>query len=204
LLVSKHRESGLSNVELTPGDHVCAMFFGQQERDDIVVPYLEAGLRAGDKCMCIVPSPPLDALAARIGDEHAVESFIASQQLELRLPVDVFLKTLPFTTESMMEWWEKSVGEAAAAGQYEFGRATGEMPVEWQAIPRAEWFRYEAELNRFLLRYPQFIVCLYDLERFGGGFMIDLLRTHPKLLIGGLLLENPHWIPPSAMTSPAA
>jgi hypothetical protein len=204
LLVSQHRQSGLAGVELTPGDHVCALFFGRQERDAIVIPYLEAGLIAGEKCTCIVEPPPLDALAARLGDDREIESYVASQQLELRRPVDVFLQTLPFTTESMIEWWEEAVGEAAVSGLYEFGRTTGEMPPEWQAIPRAEWFRYEAELNRFLLRYPQFIVCLYDLERFGGGFMIDLLRTHPKLLIGGLLLENPHWIAPSALAPSAA
>jgi hypothetical protein len=202
--VSQLRESGLPGVDLVPGDHVCAMFFGRPERDDIVVPYLEAGLRAGDKCVCIVDPPPLDDLAARIGDERVIEESIASGQLEIRRPDEVYLQTLPFSAEGMIKWWETSVSAAVTSGPYVFGRATGEMPAEWQSISRTEWFRYEAELNRFLVRYPQYIVCLYDLERFGGSFMIDLLRTHPKLLIGGLLLENPHWIPPEDLATPPA
>ena len=202
--MSQRRESGLPGVELIPGDHVCAMFFGRSERDDIVVPYLEAGLRAGDKCVCIVDPPPLDDLAARIGEERVIEESIASGQLEIRRPEEVYLQTLPFSADGMIKWWERSIGAAVSRGPYEFGRATGEMPAEWEGIPRAEWFHYEAELNRFLVRYPQYIVCLYDLGRFGGRFMIDLLRTHPKLLIGGLLLENPHWIPPEELAAPPA
>ena len=193
------RESGLPGVELFPGDHVCAMFFGLQERDEIVAPYLEAGLRAGDKCICIVDAPPLDVLAARIGDEREIEGYIASEQLELLSPVDLYLRVRPFSSESMIEWWEDSLAAASASGVYRSSRATGEMPGEWQAIAREEWFHYESDFNRFLEGHPDTIICLYDLERFGGGFMIDLLRTHPKLLMGGLLLENPHWRRPEIL-----
>lgn len=199
--MSQPRESGLPGIDLTPGDHVCALFFGRPERDNIIVPYLEAGLRAGDKCFLIVDAPPLDRLGTGLDDDRG---YIASQQLELHQPADAFLGTLPFTTERMIEWWEKNVGAVLTSSIYKFGRATGEMPADWQAMPRTEWFRYEAELNRFLLNYPQTIVCLYDLDRFGGQFMIDLLRTHPKLLMGGLLLENPHWVPPADLVRPLA
>ena len=36
-------------------------------------------------------------------------------------------------------------------------------------------------------------MCLYDLEQFGGAVIFNLLKTHPILLLGGLLLENPHY-----------
>jgi hypothetical protein len=26
--------------------------------------------------------------------------------------------------------------------------------------------------------------------------LVDLLRTHPKLLIGGLVIDNPHYLSP--------
>ncbi len=40
------------------------------------------------------------------------------------------------------------------------------------------------------------ILCLYDLELFGGGIIVDVLKTHKKLLLGGLVLENPHYLTP--------
>jgi hypothetical protein len=82
------------------------------------------------------------------------------------------------------------------SGSYDFARAAGQMPGEFQNLPRSEFIRYEAEVNELARRYPQAYLCLYDLQRFGGGFMVDLLRTHPKLLMGGLILENPHYRAP--------
>ena len=180
------------------------MYLGQRERDDIVLPYLRAGLRAGDKVICIIDSSPLDDLAASIGDEREVKGYIASRQLELHTPYEAYLRTPPFTTEAMLEFWDSSVGAAVTGGLYGFARGTGEMPWEMRTLPgRTEFFRYEAALNEFTPRYPQAIVCLYDLERFGGGFLVDLLRTHPKLLMGGLVLENPHYRAPGEVVATA-
>jgi hypothetical protein len=40
------------------------------------------------------------------------------------------------------------------------------------------------------------ILCLYDLDLFGGGLVVDLLKTHPKIVLGGMVLENPHFMSP--------
>jgi hypothetical protein len=42
------------------------------------------------------------------------------------------------------------------------------------------------------------ILCLYDLEGFGGGVVVDIMRTHKKLVLGGLVLDNPHYVSPDA------
>jgi hypothetical protein len=58
---------------------------------------------------------------------------------------------------------------------------------------------YEAELNRFLPKYPQIILCLYDLERFTDGeALLDILRTHPKVLMSGQVVDNPWYVEPDA------
>ena len=38
------------------------------------------------------------------------------------------------------------------------------------------------------------MLCLYDLRRLGSGVLLDLMRTHPRILLGGLVLENPHYL----------
>ena len=203
--MAQSRDFGLAGVDLEAGDHLCALYLGQQERDEIVLPYLRAGLRAGDKCICIIDSSPLDDILEGIGDKHEVAGYVASQQLEMYTADDAYLSTLPFSTEAMLEFWESTVGAAITDGPYGFARATGEMPFEMRTLPgRSEFFRYEGALNRFAPRYPQTILCLYDLDRFGGGFLVDLLRTHPKLLMGGLVLENPHYRPPDDLAAPPA
>jgi hypothetical protein len=70
-----------------------------------------------------------------------------------------------------------------------------------------EMFAYEAALNDFAPRYPQVLLCMYDLQRFGAGMLVDAVATHPRLLIGSLLMENP-WFTPSGgdelLTGPPA
>jgi hypothetical protein len=203
--VERSRDSGLAGVDLAPGDHVCAIYLGRQERDDIVLPYLRAGLRDGDKCLCIIDSSPLGDLLDRIGDKREIERYMASKQLEIHTASEAYLRKPPFSTEAMLDYWEATVGTAMRSGTYGFARVTGEMPCEMRLLPdRTEFFRYEGALNWFAPRYPQAILCLYDLERFGGGFLVDLLRTHPKLLMGGLILENPHFRAPEDLAAPPA
>jgi hypothetical protein len=39
-------------------------------------------------------------------------------------------------------------------------------------------------------------MCLYDLDRFGGQVLVDILKTHPRVLMGGTVLENLHYLEP--------
>ena len=38
--------------------------------------------------------------------------------------------------------------------------------------------------------------CVYDLAKFGGAVVVDMLWTPPMVIIGGLLQENPFFVPP--------
>ena len=57
----------------------------------------------------------------------------------------------------------------------------------------------EAEVNEVLSRNRQPAVCVYDIARLSGAMMMDLLRTHPLTLIGGVVQENPFYTAPAEM-----
>lgn len=40
------------------------------------------------------------------------------------------------------------------------------------------------------------VICVYDLAKLSGAVVVDVLRTHPMVVIGGLLQENPFFVPP--------
>ena len=48
--------TGIDQVDLPPGSHVCAFYRGDDDRDRLLNGYPGAGLAAGDKCICIVDS----------------------------------------------------------------------------------------------------------------------------------------------------
>jgi hypothetical protein len=59
-----------------------------------------------------------------------------------------------------------------------------------------ELVAYESELNRFVPRYPQVLLCLYDLNDFSGQLLADIMQTHPKVLMGSTVLENLYYVEP--------
>jgi hypothetical protein len=55
---------------------------------------------------------------------------------------------------------------------------------------------YETRLNYVLPKYDDPVVCTYDLSKFNASVTMDILRTHPAVIIGGILQENPFFVPP--------
>jgi len=64
--------SGIDEIDLVQGSHVCAFYRGDADRDRLLTGYLGAGLTSGDKCICIVDSAGtakrLEALPAACGE----------------------------------------------------------------------------------------------------------------------------------------
>jgi hypothetical protein len=41
------------------------------------------------------------------------------------------------------------------------------------------------------------VICVYDLSKgFSSRVVVDVIRTHPVVIIGGVLQENPFFVPP--------
>ena len=55
---------------------------------------------------------------------------------------------------------------------------------------------FESRVNEVWRRRDDAVVCVYDLSKFGGGAVIDIMRTHPMVVIGGTLQQNPFFVPP--------
>jgi hypothetical protein len=37
---------------------------------------------------------------------------------------------------------------------------------------------------------------MYETARFGGGVVMDIFRTHPTVLMNGVVYDNPMFVPP--------
>ena len=189
-------ELGIPGLNFSPGDHICAFYPDIGHRDEILIPYLREGIKAGDKCICVVDGPARDGVYAELRSGVDIAPCLASKQLDVQSWQDTYLRENQFSTSAMLDFWEHSIG-AAIAGGFGFARSVGEMTWALRQLPGVdELVEYEAMLNRFLPRYPQVILCLYELGRFSGELLVDALKTHPKVLIGGMVLRNPYYLEP--------
>ena len=58
---------------------------------------------------------------------------------------------------------------------------------------------FECRVNLALPKAGDIVVCSYDLDKFGAEIVIDALRTHPIVLIGGIVQRNPFYVPPEEL-----
>jgi len=189
---------GRPGVAIAPGDHICAFYRGPAQRDEVLLPYLREGILAGDKVICVMDDPDVEQVTKPLSLVLDVEASLSSGQLDLLRSDSAYIPDGTFCLDRMLDFWEAGVGGAVRRSGYPFVRAVGEMTWALRDLPGVEdLVRYEARLNRFLPRYPQVILCLYDLERFTDGLLLmELLRTHPTVLMSGQLLENPWYVEP--------
>jgi hypothetical protein len=58
---------------------------------------------------------------------------------------------------------------------------------------------YEMRFNYILPKYTDVAVCTYDLSKFSARVVIDILRTHPMVIIGEILQPNRFFVPPDVL-----
>jgi DcmR-like sensory protein len=190
---------GIPGVTITPGDHICAFYRGRGQRDAVLVPFLREGILAGDKTICVMDDPDTEPVLGPLSAELDVERSMRTGQFELLDSDHAYLPGGCFAVQRMLDFWEQGFHPAEAEQGYPFVRACGEMTWALRALPGVELLvSYEAQLNQFLPRHPQAVLlCLYDMERFTDGqLLMGLLRTHPKVLLSGQILDNPWYTDP--------
>jgi hypothetical protein len=179
--------------------HICAFFHSPEERDKILMPFFKEGIDRGEKIFHVVD--------ARHRQEHLssckacgidVESAEKSGQLEVRVWEDAYLKDGYFDGDRMVQILNKVLIEARQ--KYGLTRLMGNMEWALEALPGVgDIVEYEAKLNYLLPHCADPIVCVYDLNKHSGSVIMDILRTHPMVIVGGVLQENPLYVPPDEM-----
>ena len=134
--------------------------------------------------------------------EHLeVDSYVADRQLEVLDSYGTYLADGGFLPERMLKFWE------GKARQDPGGRPGPGRPADARNIGDMSWAHrdesvvsdlmgYESELNRIMSNFPQVNLCLYDLTRCSGDLIMDVLKTHPKALLGGMVIDNPYYLDP--------
>jgi hypothetical protein len=195
---------GIGGLEAEPGDHICGVFSGEQERDRVLIPFLQAGLASGDKCICVVDGTAPGEIVATLGVADEAAAATASRQLEVISASQMYLRSGRFSADEVIGIWKAAISDAMYAGQFDVVRAV-ETWSRREVLPDlTELLTLESEMNRYLPLYPQVVVCLYDLDRFGSGALIDLVMTHTRMLVGGMVIENPYYLTPDEVLAKKA
>jgi DNA-binding CsgD family transcriptional regulator len=188
---------------VSPGAHFCALYSGPAERDRLLFPFLDEGLRHGDKCLCLIDDVEPALVRDRVVGQPGPEYSRRSAQLDVERASDAYLRSGEFDVEDMMRFLSESV-DAAVEDDFDLLRAAGEMSWVLPGPPGwADLFRYESALNHVVEEMPAIFICLYDLQKFGADMLVEVLRTHPKVLLDRTVIDNPHYVAPTEYSRPS-
>jgi MEDS: MEthanogen/methylotroph, DcmR Sensory domain len=187
-----------AGATLSEHRHICAFFRGLEEEYRVLLPFIKEGFDQGDKAFHVV-NPQLNDEHRRHLDSAGIDvrSAEKSGQLELRNWDDMYFRDGRFDQHEMLTLWQMVFDEAHQQG-FPLTRVIAHL--EWVLEDRQgvnDLLEYEARFNLVSARHRDPVICAYDLTKFGAGLVMDVLRTHPLVILGGSLQVNPFFVPPA-------
>jgi hypothetical protein len=179
------------------GRHICAFFNSIDEQHRVLRAFIKDGLGQGDKAFHLVDPEQRDEHLRRLAEAGIdVDEAIGRGQLEVWPWQEGPLSGDRFDQDTWLAAFEHVLQSGPAAG-YAQTRFLAQMEWALVDLPGVEdLIEFETRVNYVVPKYDNAVICAYDLSKFGASVVIDAMRTHPVVLIGGLLQENPFFVPP--------
>jgi hypothetical protein len=179
--------------------HICAFFNSIEEEHRVLRPFIKDGLDRGEKALHFVDSNVREEHLKGLAEAGIdVEGAMGSGQLEVCLWQDAQLSGERFDQDVWLASIEQMLQSGKAAG-YPLTRFLANMEWALQDKPGLDYLtfvEFETRVNYMSPKYDDALICTYDLSKFSSSMIIDVLRTHPVVIIGGVLQENPFFVPP--------
>jgi hypothetical protein len=193
----------LAGSQLDQTRHVCAFFTSEEEEYRVLLPFIREGMTCGDKAVHVINPGAHQEHLQRLA-EAGIDSDAHQQsgQLQIRINTEVYLREGRFDQDRMLAAFEQMAASARSAEGFPMCRIVCRM--DW--VPRdqsriQDVIEFESRVNDVWDRYDDAVICTYHLAQFSGDAVVDIMRTHPMVLIGGQLQQNPFYTRPEEFLS---
>jgi hypothetical protein len=186
----------VGSTALNPGDHVCALYSGSAGRDEVLVRYLLEGIREGDRCICFLEDADRRGVVEQLRSLLGERAPMASEQVTLLEFDQTYLRHGGLSQDGWFEFLDQRLGATGDERGSPVTRAAGEMTWSHRTTRGGGEVlcSHEAKLNHFASRRLQILLCLYDVQRFNGEVVIDVLRAHRKVISSNMIVDNPFYV----------
>ena len=187
----------LAGCDLAETRHVCAFFNSDEEEYRVLLPFITDGFECGDKAVHVLNPAEREEHMHRLA--AAGVDVITTQrngQFELRNNTEVYLRDGRFDQDHMLQVFEE-LASGGAKGGFPLSRIVCHM--EWAietGLHIQDVVEFESRVNDVWRCHDDAVICTYRIGKFRGDTVIDVMRTHPMIIIGGMLQQNPFFVPP--------
>jgi hypothetical protein len=179
--------------------HICAFFNSHDDEYRVTLPFIKEGFERGDRACHLVGPVRCEDHLRRL-TEAGIDTVAtqATGQFDLRSWEETYLSGGYFDPDQWLVLVEDMLASGPRQG-FPMTRVVAHM--EWALEARMGVDRlveYEARVNHVWPRFKDSVICIctYDLAQFSGDVIIDIMRTHPMVIIGGILHQNPFYVEP--------
>lgn len=178
---------------LDPYRHVCAFINSRDEEYSFLDPLVMDAITRGEMLSFIVdPAERTERIRHFRKKGLDMGALLDEGQILIRTWTELDLHGGIFDIDAMLNLSEELMRKPQSP------RIRMVSDMGWAANQRDshDLVEYEARANALISRYQHVVICVYDTAVFGGDVMINVLRTHPMVLIGGVLQINPFFESP--------
>ena len=199
-LTEINRPIHLAGSTLDHRAHVCAFFNTPDEEYQVLLPFMKEGLELGQKNVHTVdPRLRTDHSLRLASAGIELDTVLQSGRLELLDWSSTHLREGNFDQHKTLSLYRQIMNDATQKG-FPLTRFVTDMGwaleadlnanalLEYESTANYEWIQQCGPTNP--------VICTYDLSRFTADIIVDVMRTHPMVIIGGILHENPFFVPP--------
>jgi hypothetical protein len=181
---------------LDEGAHIAVLYSDRMDRDSLLLPYLAAAARAGNSSVLVASDEP-----GAIKDHLDSEFPGSSEALEIYPTGSTYLRDGAFAGSEMADWLTSVAQQAPTGSLGKPSWIAGD--IDWVEGLDDETFgallAYEGTLDSFAHSCRHTFACFYNAEVFPPKFILDVFRTHAKVLVGGAMWHSPFYVAPTSL-----
>ena len=195
--MSGPKQVRLAGSVLDRSRHVCAFFHNKEEEYRVLLPYIKQGFEQGDRTFHIIDRHRRQEHMRRLQDAGIdTAGAEAEERLVVRHWEDTYLQDGYFDQHRQISLFERVLLEGKERG-YPLTRFVA--GTEWALLDRPgvhDLIEYECRINHMFNKYDDPVCCTYDLSKFSASVIMDAMRVHAAVIIGGVLQANPFYVLP--------
>ncbi len=168
--------------DLPWGTHICHFYEDKQELADVVLPYLQAGLRNNERCLWICSKPLTSKVAVDLFRATLPQyaGLLETKQIEIVPYHEWYLtRDRKFDIPTVIRQWDTEISGTLKAG-YKGLRVAGNLP--W-TLYRKLIVRYEERFCAIGIHSPIIAMCSYPIQQMTVTDIIQVSYVHQFALV---------------------
>jgi len=193
----KNVSLGFTEERVPAGTHMCLIFTDDNVRRESLLKFLLSGLQEGERAACFSEKVTEEMIAAYL-TEHGVsyDEQKKHEAITCSLTSEVYFRDGIFDPDRMLNTLSNFYLKSKDLG-FSGVRVIGEMTPEVEHVPGGDrLLEYESRVSLMVRDKPVTTVCQYDANEFSGSAIMDVLKVHPKMIVNGIVVQNPFFIEP--------